>query len=306
MVKGSAVDGWALPCSLEPCRLEQEVQRYNLEQYDWVAAAEDYLGVSGLGKIHEQAPSPPGETPPTLQRAQVQAQLARAPTRQEKADARRLFKFSAAWDSFLALYRRFIHEVIVPQWGVDLLYQATPVLRVVLPGSVAPCKPHCDADYFHDANEINYWLPMSRVWGSNTLWSESSPGAADFAPFELEPGQMMRFYGNRCRHYTEPNDTDGTRVSIDFRVVPLHLHVPQAERDPQATALMQSHWVLDAGGYYAVARVRGEQIPRRLPDDAAAGATQAARDAHTSPGEASRQVVLALDVEEQGGVSSLR
>ena len=29
-----------------------------------------------------------------------------------------------------------------------------------------------------------------------------------------------RFYGNQCVHYTLANETDTTRVSLDFRVVP--------------------------------------------------------------------------------------
>jgi hypothetical protein len=33
----------------------------------------------------------------------------------------------------------------------------------------------------------------------------------------------LRFNGNRCRHYTEANSTDSTRVSFDFRVIPRSL-----------------------------------------------------------------------------------
>jgi hypothetical protein len=33
----------------------------------------------------------------------------------------------------------------------------------------------------------------------------------------------MRFYGNRCRHYTKQNTTTSCRVSIDFRVTPARL-----------------------------------------------------------------------------------
>ena len=61
---------------------------------------------------------------------------------------------------------------------------------------------------------------MTTVAGNNSLYCESEPGKGDFAPFCLRNGEVMRFYGNRCRHYTNPNDTDTTRVSIDFRVVP--------------------------------------------------------------------------------------
>jgi len=51
------------------------------------------------------------------------------------------------------------------------------------------------------------------------------PQSADFAPFELESGQGMRFNGNECRHFTKPNTTGHTRVSIDFRVIPTSLAV---------------------------------------------------------------------------------
>jgi hypothetical protein len=256
MVKGSRVEGWAPPCKLDPAALQQQVLSYDTKEIDLVHAAEAYLGGTvPLGQLHKREPTPPAETPPTLQRALVQARLSRAPNRVERATARRLFKASAAWIEFVHLYRQFVHEYVLPRWGCDLLYQATPVLRVVLPGSVAPCQPHCDADYFHDPNEINYWLPLTKVWGSNTLWAESRPGAGDFAPFELEPGQLMRFYGNRCQHFTRANETDATRVSIDFRVLPLHLHMSPKDRPREETAVMQTTFVLDAGGYYAVARV---------------------------------------------------
>ena len=62
------------------------------------------------------------------------------------------------------VYRQFIHSFVVPSLGnVPIFYQRKPILRVVLPGSVAPTQFHCDADYFHDSNEINFWVPLTRV-----------------------------------------------------------------------------------------------------------------------------------------------
>ena len=72
----------------------------------------------------------------------------------------------------------------------------------------------------YQASEINVWLPLTRVYGANTLWAESVPGKGDFRPFDLAYGQAAVFYGNRCRHYTMANTTPTTRVSVDFRVVP--------------------------------------------------------------------------------------
>ena len=101
-----------------------------------------------------------------------------------------------------------------------LMIQREPTFRVHLPGTrKALGTRHIDAEYFHQRGEINYWLPLTRCFGSNTLWTESVPGAKDFHPLELDFGQLACFYGNQCEHYTLPNDTDTTRISLDFRIV---------------------------------------------------------------------------------------
>jgi hypothetical protein len=68
---------------------------------------------------------------------------------------------------------------------------------------------------------------LQQVWGPNSLYCESAPGAADFAPFVARRGQFVQFYGNQAVHYTVPNTTDSTRVSFDIRVVPLPLFAPE-------------------------------------------------------------------------------
>ena len=70
---------------------------------------------------------------------------------------------------------------------------------------------------------MNIWAPLSKVYGSNSLTSESSPGKGDFHAFEARAGQFVRFYGNRCWHYCLDNTTEDTRVSFDLRVVPMDL-----------------------------------------------------------------------------------
>ena len=106
-----------------------------------------------------------------------------------------------------------------------MAYQRRPTFRVHLAGSAAQGIPHADGlqPYNHQPNEVNAWVPLTPVFGSNSLTSESEPGLGDFHPFEAMPGQFISFYGNRCWHYTVPNETDTTRVSFDFRVVPFHL-----------------------------------------------------------------------------------
>ena len=50
------------------------------------------------------------------------------------------------------------------------------------------------------------------------LWAESEPGVGDWYPFyPLGPGGCWRFPGTNCRHFTKPNVSGKTRVSLDFR-----------------------------------------------------------------------------------------
>lgn len=121
---------------------------------------------------------------------------------------------------------RFVRREVCPALGVArVAYQRRPTVRVHLAGAPAMGYPHADgADpYNHQPGEVNVWVPLTKVWGGNSLTSESAPGAEDFHAFEARPGQFVRFDGNRCWHYTTANDTEATRVSFDLRVVPFHL-----------------------------------------------------------------------------------
>ena len=120
-------------------------------------------------------------------------------------------------------YLRFLREVIMPLFPDPrgLLFQREPNLRCHLPGTGRQLVlRHNDADYHHQPNEINLWLACTPCYGTNALWVESAPGKGDYRPIELQVGQFLQFYGHQCDHFTLPNDTEHTRLSIDFRVCP--------------------------------------------------------------------------------------
>ena len=122
-----------------------------------------------------------------------------------------------------ACYLRFLREVIMPLVPdpQGILYQREPNIRCHYPSTGRQLVlRHCDADYHHQPNEINFWVPCTSSYGTNTLWTESEPGRGDYHPCELSVGQFLQFYGHQCDHFTFPNDTPHTRISIDFRVVP--------------------------------------------------------------------------------------
>ena len=132
---------------------------------------------------------------------------------------------SEPWLAFMEVYNRFVRDVVVPLCGPveetkGIRCQAPPTLRVHMPSRKPTIPPHTDSDYeAHQDAEINFWCPVTDVWGNNTLWTETAPGREDFHPIEIGYGQILRFHGNRCTHFTKSNDTGATRVSFDFRAI---------------------------------------------------------------------------------------
>jgi hypothetical protein len=125
------------------------------------------------------------------------------------------------YKNFDTLYQTFIKEVIGPDiGGRRIIYQRAPTVRVVPPSEKPTGELHRDKDDHHQPSELNYWLLVSPMaYGNNSLWIESEPDKNDFKPVEIKYGQYVRFYGNLCRHQTFPNDTNITRISLDFRCV---------------------------------------------------------------------------------------
>jgi hypothetical protein len=119
--------------------------------------------------------------------------------------------------------KQFARVVLAPMLEVDpndVLYQAIPVLRVSHPSTKCMGKLHTDYESNnHQPAELNFWIPLCRAFGNNTLYVESTPNANDFEPIELEYGQGMRFWGNQVQHHAVVNNTDTTRVSLDLRAM---------------------------------------------------------------------------------------
>jgi len=150
---------------------------------------------------------------------------------------------------------RFVCDFIAPQVQAhmplcdSLFFESMPSLRIQPPSDERLGYPHSDGMYFHQRGQLNFWVPMTRVYSSNTLWVESKPGLQDYHPLELDYGQCARFYGNQCMHFTLPNDTPHTRVSLDLRVVP----GPCFDTDPPESRGRNGRPLFTVGGYYALA-----------------------------------------------------
>jgi len=144
-------------------------------------------------------------------------------------------------------------------------YQKEPTLRVVLPSDQPSTPLHCDADYHHPPAEVNWWLPLTSVAGTNSLHIESKPGDGDFQPVVLEYGQVLRFYGNLCQHYTVPNTSGLTRVSFDLRVLALEHH-DLNWRDKMGRSCIYSvgQYYIKAGGSAEFEKEKFGSLTRRM------------------------------------------
>jgi len=138
---------------------------------------------------------------------------------------------SRARQRFNEILDRFMETFVAPRMAAieggevaEVAYQRDAIMRVVMPEGPNTTNLHCDADYHHPPAEVNWWFPFTPVSGSNSLFVESRPGAGDFKPVQLQYGQVLRFYGNLCQHYSVPNTTPTSRVSCDVRVLSLPHH----------------------------------------------------------------------------------
>jgi len=103
---------------------------------------------------------------------------------------------------------------------VTYRYQAFPTVTVVKPGDCSTDYPHCDIAEGHSIGCLNFHIPLTPAYGTNALYTESSPGLEDWHPLTSKSiGLGYLFDGARCLHFGLENTTQHTRVSVDFRVV---------------------------------------------------------------------------------------
>jgi len=130
-------------------------------------------------------------------------------------------KFREGWSELNDMYMDFIKEVVAPGYDEDFLFQAFPTFRVHLPKNVAVGAFHNDAEFHHPKGEVNYIIPLTNSSKTASVWVESEPGKKDFIDIILQVGELVRFNGNELTHGNKKNETSNTRVSMDFRVLPL-------------------------------------------------------------------------------------
>jgi hypothetical protein len=131
-------------------------------------------------------------------------------------------------NSFTKLYDNFINAYVKDLLGFDFIYQKLPTLRLHFNQNWATPEFHTDTQdgYFHPPGEINFIVPITECYGNNSVWIESLPKKGDYHPVKMQFGDLLKFSGGTHRHGNKLNDTNNSRISFDFRVLPLTKYNP--------------------------------------------------------------------------------
>lgn len=102
---------------------------------------------------------------------------------------------------------------------VTFYYQRPPTIRLQPGPAWSQVKAHRDSIYGHQNGELNFWLPLTdRELTGVDLYCETSDGSEDYHVIPAKIGEIISFHGSSCRHFVNANESENTRVSLDFRV----------------------------------------------------------------------------------------
>jgi len=127
--------------------------------------------------------------------------------------------------SFDKIYTKFLTNIIKPRFGENIIYQKIPTFRVHLPGNVSVGEFHKDKHYrdtewAEKVKELNYYIPLTQAYGTNTIWAETTEDSGDYQSFDSKYGECIEWDASNLTHGNKDNVTSKTRVSFDFRVIP--------------------------------------------------------------------------------------
>ena len=122
---------------------------------------------------------------------------------------------------FLSTYYSLLKALVEEHFKEELYVQRIPSFRIQLPGNRAIGQPHRDTDAGHRREETNVFLPLTPAYDSNAIWAESTIGKRDFSCLSANPGELIIWNGANLLHMNKINETGYSRVSVDFRVLPI-------------------------------------------------------------------------------------
>ena len=100
--------------------------------------------------------------------------------------------------SFNDIYLKFLEDIIKPRFGEKIVYQKIPTFRVHLPGNVSVGEFHKDRHYRDEewankVQELNYFVPLTKAYGTNTVWAETEEDLGDFKERRANYGECVEW-----------------------------------------------------------------------------------------------------------------
>ena len=182
---------------------------YDINRYNFVDEIKKLYDITDLDLIHEQ-----------WDESKVYDVLDNVATDQLTVYHKKFYNESKD-TNFYSIYKTFINEFIQPLFKEKILYQRIPTFRVHQPNNLAVAEYHRDSDYSHSIHEVNFFLPLTKAFGNNTIWTETERDKKDFQPINAEVGDIWLWNGSVLLHGNKLNDTGKSRISVDFRVLPI-------------------------------------------------------------------------------------
>ena len=183
----------------------KEKYSYNLNEYGFRHEIEKMFGTNQLEKIHEIEDCDFGildmETDQTT-------------------NLHKKFYEKVENTNFLNDYKKFLKDVILPHFNENLLYQKIPTFRVQIPNNISVAEFHDDDSYSPSRHEVNIFFPVAEAEATYTICSESQENHGDYSPMNAEYGEYYIWDGANLKHGNKINESDISRFSVDFRVLP--------------------------------------------------------------------------------------
>ncbi|MBC8164372.1 MAG: hypothetical protein H7Y20_00720 [Bryobacteraceae bacterium] len=206
------------------------ITSFNEERYGFAAWFRQVLGTPDLERLHEAFPVTPETYYPTV--------------------AGLTSRLEARFGELTEALNTFFLEVVEPIFGPIVTRQLVPTPRTHLAVSDEmlaveqemldtkgpraflhqfyferrrPAMFHRDRDYGLQMGTVNLWVPLTRVFGSNSLWlGGPDERGADALPVELSPGECILFDGANRWHGVVWNCSNVSRVGFDVRFYPMN------------------------------------------------------------------------------------
>lgn len=176
--------------------------KFDTEKYNFIRIVEDLLGVDDLSSLDE-----------------VHEELFKVGDDSKTSYHHKFYdKYHSGWPEMENMYEKFIAEVIAKEYNEDFLYQRFPTARFHLKNNLAVGAFHTDAEFGHPIGENNYIIPLTNARDTASVWIISGD---DFIPMTMLTDHLIQFNGNQLRHGNRINKSGRTRVSMDFRVLPI-------------------------------------------------------------------------------------